>query len=672
MPEAEVSRQLQLDDDQRMRLGGVVCEIIQQYEDDHRTWISNIEAAWKNYEGEPRVRRRTTPWDGASNVVVPLIGTISDGLRDRIFNQIFVFDDRLWQTRTGNEAIKDFLPALTQFADWISFHDMDLMLPIYDQATEMCLLGHSTIGLSWQHRFVWKRDPSARRDGNRAFRRFTISRGVEAEQIPAENILWDANRDIQKSLAVVRQHVLPAQELIARHQNDEWGRDEDMEEVLSSPGVEGPAESVRQSKSQREGAPQITHRATDEHDIRGVWIDLPALGEEQLRSVESSLPTRQGPNQRSSDVLLYVHRQTQKILWASPDPYLLGRRPFYVGYLRKRPGRASGFGIAKSHDHLQRAQSAQLNQSIDAGTRANNLWMITNNPALQNYKMSMGKMLYSEGGMDSVRELKVDTRSPIDAVMIQLVQSYSERRGNLNDPSFGRELRQGGHPSPATSTLALLDEQRKGHDPILRLYRRELSKLIADAMTMYQSFEADEEGRIERIMGAGPDSVAVKEFLLPPRDSTPINVGVEFDLLAMSPTSNPETEGRRAIQANQATLQNAANLLPMIANLESGQGGPMVQEALKSVVRTLSETHKMLLQALGVDEIEKFTFDVDELLGEGNAQRLRQLRTDLLGAGPGAPASAAQRLLGAAPAGPANGSAAATRRAALGALGGGT
>src|SRR5215468_9577423 len=98
-----------------------LTEALQQ----HEKKLEWIDESNRLYLGDPSNRRKTFPWDGAANLVVPLVGITVDSIVARIMNTIFAVEP-FW---SAGALIKDLEPSVNpiqDFMEWSRVNELDL------------------------------------------------------------------------------------------------------------------------------------------------------------------------------------------------------------------------------------------------------------------------------------------------------------------------------------------------------------------------------------------------------------------------------------------------------------------------------------------------------------------------------------------------------------------
>lgn len=593
-----------LSEDELKQLGGRICEIVESFEMIHSELSRRVEVDWDLYHAKPAFERRTEPWPDASNVVPPLIRTHTDGLSARLANTVFATQD-LWIETQTDEALGDLPHELMGFMNaGARGNEFEALRPITRWIHEGNVTGDSVLGLQWGRRVKHLIDPLSLR-GNRKPRvvEVPVHNGPVLYPIPRQSIMWEPNKPIDDSSVVVRQLALTFPDLIRRTQQGEqswlpdqvnaikghthigshWGRPRRMGNRLFDLG-RVPAEL------------QL-------YDVREVWIDLLTLGKFGLDIANADARQLMTPA-----VVVHFHRDTKRILNVIAAPYALKRWPFYQYAWGGDTYAPEPKGTSRILEHMQAALATLVNQSIDAVTFANSMVGITTDPKLLDAIMGPGRWhLVTDPSEQSVRLLQPAKTIQPDIALVQLLLALAERAV----PTFDRENRVGGHPSPATSTLTLLEEKREVVRPTLRLLRFQLSRLGEDIATLYQQFTDLRDDRYERLVGA-EDGQKVKQLLFD--SGQPVGQITGFDVRALTEDTNPQAAVERAIRVDTATnnlfarLMQALGIIDQVSRQSGGQVDPQnpIIRLATSYMNAITESYRDVLKASNVDDFERF------------------------------------------------------------------
>jgi hypothetical protein len=586
---------------------------ITNLETQYSEFFDKLKIWWRWYEAAPRMKAKNFPFQGASNIVVPLIHIMCKSLLARTLNTLFGAGDRVWMARTENEENTARARDMVRYMNWqANGNDFDLRMAAYDAFYEMYPIGSTVLALNWRddQRFVYA--PGRR---NNVFSKsvaqpVSFGRGPIVESSPRETYLWDTAFNIGDAPIVVREMSYTWSQLNAFHQKQPKAWNEDaLEAIKGEPGRDAPSKKVSDEKRKHGHIEESDLDQTSKpHDIREVHVDWPVI-----EAAGFSKRGAESLGTPSLPIVITQHRNTNKILQVKAEPYNLPSKPFFDFYYEKESGGGHGVGVAKRLEHMQSAMTTQLNQSIDTTTRGNAVWAITSSRKHMDSPLDPSHPIYAPGMLKEFAPFALSEATGPEQSNIQMVQVISERLMGIADPALGRETRQGGHPSPATSTLALLENTDTMSVPTMSMIRRQFSRMGEAIAILNQQFETNEDGKIQRVLG-GVDGASVMEFLFP---REPIPGNYQFDVAALSPQANPDAEMNRAIQVGQMNQLYWSQVIQGAQALESPQVGPLVKLAWQKYIHSTTNTYMRFLESSNVDEIEKFVLNLRESQQQG-------------------------------------------------------
>jgi len=149
--------------------------------------------------------------------------------------------------------------------------------------------------------------------------------------------------------------------------------------------------------------------------------------------------------------------------------------------------------------------------------------------------------------------------------------------------------------------------------------REEVSKMGLAATILYQQFETNEDGRFTHVHGV-EDGEAIEKVLFP-QDAIPTNY--MFDVVSMSPNTNPHAEQQKAIVVNQMVTSYWAFVLRVVQTVESNPNlGPIAQEVAMQSIKSMTHSFKKFLEASNEDDIERFIAQLGESGGANDPNQL--------------------------------------------------
>jgi hypothetical protein len=596
-------------------LGVEVGLVIDDLENQYHGLFGDIAIWWKNYEAIPKTPGpKNYPFKGASNVVVPMIQIMVDAAVNRAYASIHGHGRRLWTAQSENEK---FERPVKDVGRWINHagnnNDFNMRLVAYDWLLEMHAIGSSVLGLNWRKDQRWVYAPT-RGSGKLQAVPVHFARGAYPEHIPRENILWDTNYLIQEAPVVVREYEYSWSQLRGfTAQDDSWMK-EAIEEIRGQGEPRGPSQAVKQEKDSRDSKSSPSPASLQHsHDIRQVYLDWPMLN---AMGFDNGIvtPGSEGMNVPSPPIVVTIDRNTNTILRLIAQPYNLPYKPFFDIFYRKRSGRGHSVGISKKLEHMQVAMTTSINQALDARTRANSVWATTNRKDMLSMEIDPAHPIYRPAD-GSFEPMALPASTFDDMRLGTTIWTLGERQTGQSDPALGRETRSGGHPSPAASTMALLDQSALMSGTTKELIRLQYSRLGEAVAALYQQFETNEDGRLERVLGVG-DAKQVERFIFP---TDPMFGNITFDMVAYSENFNPDTEMKRAVLVSQMNTNYwsfVLRVMQTIGQIPQMQAPPALQAAmLKGAIQSIkgqTKAHLRFLEAGDVDDLEQFVFQLEQ------------------------------------------------------------
>lgn len=629
------------------RFGGVLTEQVQDLERVHSRMFDNIRIHRRWADAVPRTTVKNTPWPHASNIVVPVIRTAVDANTARQFSLIQSTRRTLWTGSSEDETFAtEYLGEILRFANWSAQHEYDTFWCLLDAIQANNVEGCAVLSVTWeeQERFLFL-------PNGRGTQRVNMRRGPKWTYWPAEKILWEPGQSVRDSEMVVTQTFDTWGELTRRSLTQEGYHKPSIEHVYNFPHHHGsPGAEVTADAEDRAGIDSTANLSRRRiYDRRTLWIDWPAISTFGVRGLQDNLRLDiPDPNTKDSDrpslpIIVELCPDAKTILRVMPNPYInTDGNCFFDIYFRRQSGYPRGIGLAKIGEHFQRAMSALANQSFDAITLANSMTLKTTNNRVKNARITPNSITHVDDITDLVPIGLQKTVLP-DIQMANFLQIYFERASGVNDPLIGRESRSGGHPSPATNFLGMLQQSAEMGSLPVRMLRQRISEMGEYTMSLYQLFDTDETGRIERVFGAA-DAARINSWLFP-NDQTIVG-NAKFDLYALSETENPQSAMQKAMTISQVTQAYYGSILQMMPHLANPQTPPMVKQALLKAIETMGVTHQQFLESADFDKAREAIFTLQEQ-GANNAAQLQQF-ADLIrsaagqpgaeaGAGPGQP-----------------------------------
>jgi len=595
-----------LDSDVIVALGQAIHERVTQLEDEYAPYFKAIAHWWKWYDAEPRTKTKNSPFKNSSNIVVPFIKQQADAALSRTYASM-TRTDRIWLARSENVKNEKLAANVARRINWgARGNDFDFKTFLYDWLSELYPIGQAVaaINLRSDVRPVFFGKGTSNRDKLK-YQNVVFAKGPIIEHSARENYLWDTRYAIGEAPLVSRRHQYSWAELSHMSQFDPaWDASILRDFVKGNPDLEGTTAAGTVDTYKRTS----DHRALDPtlnegYDIREVHVDWPILGQKFIIDDEE-----EGTDVPRLPMVAHLHMGTKRICRLTAEPYHIVGKPFFAAHFRKRSGRATAHGLAKHLEQPQAIQTTLFNQAIDAQTRANAIWAITRNRKHVQEPIDVNKPILVSS-MDEFREMKLNPGIQPNLALMTAANVIGERLTGMADPALGRETRSGGHPSPATSTLALMEQADLLSASTEVLIQHEVAKMGQALAILYQQFDTNEDGYLQRVFGEG-DAADIEEYLFP---QEPIPGNYMFDVVAFSSSFNPDVQMRKAITVAQAGMQYWSFVLQGAQVLESPELGPIVKSNWVKAIEGATRTYERFLEASDIDDMENLIAEVDKL-----------------------------------------------------------
>ncbi len=584
-------------------LGGHLIDLSQDLEQQNDPLLRAIRVWWDWYEARPRTKEKNVPFRKASNVVVPLIGIMADAMTSQSLASFTSAGDRFWQSRVENEGNEVLAQNMIRYVNWQARNDFPWISALTGWLQEVYVLGEGVFALHYRKEVrPLFYGPGQTTSERLKYKMIEMLRGPQVEPVPRESILWDTEYPVHEAPMVVRVRQWTWSELNAMAQMDpSWDR-QNLDEIRGLSGTDDyPSwESIRQSKSQRQGREDPQRDVRSPHLVYELHVDWPMLG--GRFALEE--PGQESKRAVHLPLMIHLHRKTGRILRIVAEPYHIPGKPFLAESFR----RGSPGGVAKKLEQLQSIQTTLYNQAIDAQTRANAIWAKTRNPKFLTEPFDPSRPIHV-GQMDEFETLNVGTSIQPNLNLLVAAQTMAERWMGPADPLLGRETRSGGHPSPATSTLALLEQAQKMSAFTDINLHQAVARVGQWVAILDQQFETNADGKLQRVLGAS-DALTIGEFMFP---TDPIPGNYLFEVTSLSRTDNPDVQMRRALLESQAHNNYWGFVLAAAQALDNPQVGPRVKTFYAKAIDSMGRIYNHFLDAANVDDMERFLGELSEV-----------------------------------------------------------
>ncbi len=538
------------------------------------------------YEAKPEEERKSLPWDGACNLVVPVAATAVETVFTRITGALFSAHD-LYAGRARSAKWVEAVEPMTNWLNWVNDNVFDAYR-IYSRWILSCIkFGTSVLKLPWVRRV--RQVNYAEASGGIHSEEVVMHDGPRPEFIPLEDFFWspDANatQDIQNC------------EWIGQRFHQTWKQLKEGE--LSGDYID--VDLIKDSKRTL-----FKESETDMQELTGLQPDTP--DDYELWEIWGSYPVDE--NGTLAEIVITIHQETRTMLRAVYNFYRHQERPFHVIRHFPRENSLLGIGLVEMLKDVQEEVTAIHRARLDNATLANTkVYTRTKGAQVAFDDIFPGAVLTVEDKDDLTA---FDMGRDHDSLLVeeQHTLTIGEKRSGVSDYSVGRESSAIGSRATATSTMALIKEGNRRFQFFIREVRKTITDIGHQIISLYQQFAPNSEVIFE--LFSEKDARLVQQILkLPPEIS---RANILIDVKALDETNNKEMQQQaymmmiKVLQETYLTIGNAFMLL----------GNPEVPEPVRGLAvqgsKAASKMIERLLESFDFKDPETFTPDIDQLL----------------------------------------------------------
>jgi hypothetical protein len=533
-------------------------------------WISDSN---RMYLGDPATARKNFPWDGAANLVIPLVGITVDSIVARIMNTIFAVQP-FWSAQA---LIKDLEPVcnpLQDFMEWSRVNELQMYQQVRNWIIEVVKHGWAYLKVYWesftQRTFVVSK--GAARPHDQIVRRPQVQHVLLADIICQAGIEDELN---QAEWLGHRIRLTDGQMLWRKHDRVY----DEVDKIIAHKAEMTPAEEKVLENELEKDAPHPRDKLNTLYEI---YADLPLAG--------STLPV---------PVMITYHHETRTVARCVYNPDITGARPFKKGKFIEREGKRDGIGISRQLAMIQEEISTLHNQQVDNATLANTRFFIGRRGVVRNgTRVWPGRFLTVP---DPSRDVITLPMADVYPSMRQLETSclaYAERRSGVADYQLGRESNVLGNRATATGTLALIQEGNRRFDLNVRDVRDCLGEVGKKLLLLNAQFRPSGMAYFVK----GQDGELVEKVLNLPDEFLADGIGME--LTASTATINREIE-KQGLLAMMGTLTQYYQQLLQIGGIAMNpQTPPPVQKMALEMAEGARYLMSMIVQTYEIRAVD--------------------------------------------------------------------
>ncbi len=479
---------------------------IQTVESGRQELVDNYELWVENYEGDTEPPESEKPWEGASDGHIPKTATDTDVTFARFMNAIFgQFPKFMIRPLSGHWT--EFARQTQRFSEWLE----DSEIPLYKTMQQALLIaikfGSSVVYIPWENKPV----KHMRLDDNDTF----VEEELDESNKPVLRVIHSKDfllplhsTDIQTAPWVAYKYKLRRATLKLWKKRDFFRKDaaqflldmfniptDQKQEHLAIPEVTQNFDRTQEARDRVAGIVQT--KAQDALDMVHVWarLDIDGDGLEE-------------------DVNYHLHPASGTISRIAYNHYRHRKRPFVDFHFFPRDGIWYSIGIPEMLRNVQKNINVTFRQIQDNNTVKNT----------QTFKAKEGgsitpnepfhpARIFFVREMDQLEPMRMGDGAINTSIQdLETMMDQGNRRTGVSDPSQGIG---GNDRTPATTTLALLQESSRRIDLIIGQTRESLGELWMQVLELYAQFKPVVEFEIledEKFSLLAWDSMSDEDF----------------------------------------------------------------------------------------------------------------------------------------------------------------
>lgn len=557
--------------------------------------VANVVEWERLYEGRPKIARKSIPWDGASNLVVPIVGTAVDAIFARIMESVFG-TQKVWSADALSPKWADIDDPIERWLNWVASRVLELRRVCPRWFMSCVKTGTGVAKLEWVERS--KNVTYKDQNGAVMKQRILVHSGPELRPIPLPDFLYSNDaihtQDIQTCQWVGERQLYTAKSL------------KEMETSLIFKNTD------KLTGKERSGVTDLEQEAQ-----RNTGIDVVNPNDFEIWEVWASFDV--DGDGIPEEIVLNFHLETQTVLRGVFNYYRHQERPYHLIRFMPRDNSLLGLGIAQMLEPIQEEVSTIHNQRIDNATLSNaNIFKARKNSAsaISPLDIYPGAIIKVDEP-DDFQEIKMGQQHQTLLPEELNSNAIGEKRTGVNDYTVGRESAAIGSNATATSTLALIQEGNKRFKLTISEIRYALTNIAQQVVMLYQQFAKDR--RVVFELFSEKDQQWMQQFLDLPEEFS--RAGVLIDTPAISEATNKDTE-RQTYMALMGMLQQFYQGLFQALSMTVNPQSPEIFKQLGVQAATAAvKIWKKVLGAFGIVDADTYAPDITALM---NAQMTTQ------------------------------------------------
>ena len=585
-------RLLRLDADTKQRLVSYLDEELTNHHMERQPAIDELKKHQSDYWAKPATERRTFPFTGAANIIIPLTAIAYETIHARSMTTHFAVSPFL-SIKARHGDFQRFENPLEDFMEFELMHDVKIRRPLDDCLAELEKFG-TGIGKSGYERIVRK---AVRTNvvGEEEDIPVIVRDGATLDPVPNANFLMPHYaKDPQLAPWCGEVHT-DSPYRIKQFEESQFFYSGTMKELETWVLNAHSAEGQHRERDYERHLETLENRVAHWPKILiwdELWLSFDVDGDGQ-----------------DEEIVVHYHEPSQYIMSARYNWHSDLHRPYRTGNYIRVENRWRGMGICKQNEQFQRSITTQHRQRLDNATIANMRMFKVHRLSGYGPKEPIfpGKMWFLDDmtHLESIEMGDVRQSSFLDE---QSTLVYSQQRTKVNELVLG--MPQTGTPGTATGDLARIREGQLGFDYVFQNEKLFISDLSVDIFANIHQFGTRHTDYFKYAEGGD---------LLAQLFALPIPLIRESILFEVGPAG--QQKNRVLDRQNWTQISQILNLYyTQMVQLAMSTGDPQLMQLVVSKAFTAAtEAMRQILESFDTRNIDRMILtEVEQLFGAQN------------------------------------------------------
>jgi hypothetical protein len=634
--------EIRLNSDDREKLGEMFNSWFEKVNEDRRSRMTEVWVkALDNYEGKAPVKN--FPWPGASNAFIPVTGTHCDAIAARLYaaataqSPIFLVKHNrsgtILDTGIAEEDGSSIgLPTWEEVASWwqnistwVEKNEVIAKEFMEDVVLTFVVYGDAWVYLPWEISMTM--DVSLNLNTNELEKtpRPIIDQPSVKVLHPKDVLIeWD-DEDVQKARQVAVQWNMDITMIDEREASGYYSKEDatKLRTILTGREDEKRQE-LEDAFATKDGrfmsiAGNIMERDEYEKEIKkriGVSDDA-GMREIPMATVfaRADLDNDGIPEEQIYEVV----RGEGFVPYARYANYLHRERPLHHYWYSKRPGSSQNRGVAELLFNIQKVINQTIRDHLDNNKVQNTKMFLAKkgSPIEENAKVYPTRVFFVNDVETDFKSVDLGTGRPVTQINdIGIMERWAQFITGITDFNLGQEKRS---RTPASTTLALLEEGNKRIDRTIDIMRQTMQRMWRQVLMLYFQ-NGDPEVLVDIAINDGSKEqrgkfLAAWEALQ--AEPQAFMSGLMFDAEVSSNALNKSVEQQRALAVFGQVDQFYQRMIQLSQSIGGAMADPVMQRLFLLMVKGYRKAMGTFLDAMEVKDQEVLNPDtLDKLLSE--------------------------------------------------------